>query len=160
MVSVNLVQSLCLPSGKRAVIEMQLNGEYSGKILLLEPDQQTESETGVQVSGALIKPAVGGRAKLVVSNLLGFTQKVPTATKVGEDSEVVLASIVKSDAADDPVSPTSTMPEGCEVRRVDTGRALDPASRQQRSKELVGKLDLLDEEQTKRLQFACSMPRL
>ena len=69
---------------------------------------------------AFIEPAVDGRAKLVVLNMLGFIQEVPSGAKVGEVSEVV-ASIVKSDTADDPVSPSSTMPEGCEVQKVDTG---------------------------------------
>ena len=90
VVRVRLLQSVrVLPHQTRSVL-VQVDAESCKGPLLLEYQSDVEEATGLQVEDALLSPAKGGVAKLVVANRSGFTQVAQEGADLGEATEVTL----------------------------------------------------------------------
>lgn len=83
-VRVKLSQSVQLLPHQAVVAQVQLDSMHCGiKPLLLERSTKIEEATGLHVEDALLQPIVEGRAQMVLSNPLGFTQITKEGLELG-----------------------------------------------------------------------------
>ena len=90
-VRVRLVESLRLLPNETFLATVQLvDGELQGteSHLLFEPDPDLHGDRGVQISDAVIRAPEDGITKLLLSNCLGFTQRVEEGLQIGTASRV------------------------------------------------------------------------
>ena len=93
LVRVHLVQSVRLRPLQSALVAVELESSQHLKgPLLLEPTHRFEDESGeLQFSNALVQPT-DSRAKVLISNPTGITQKLKEGTWVGRASEAEMIS--------------------------------------------------------------------
>ena len=140
-ISIKLVQSLRLPPGQCTVVPVQVEGARDGAPLLLEPTQAFEQEIGLELSDTLLQSSADGLAQAVVANTSGFTQRVDPGTLMGQAEEVTLVDYLDAGTSDDPLTELSS----CEIVRIDTSE--DSTARKCKLLDMVGRPELLDEEQ-------------
>ena len=145
-VRVSLVQSVRLPPGRGAVVDVQVDSHQPGKSLLLEWNGEREKELGLAVGDALLQPDQDGRARVLLSNHSLHTQQLTPGICLGEAVEV---SVIDPSSQDpdrqDKVTPVEELLAAPGVKKLNSAHDVD---RQQRLLEIVGKPDLLDDEQT------------
>ena len=97
-VRVKLLQSVQLLPHQAVVAQVQLDSSHCRtEPLLLERSAQTEEDTGLQIEDALLQPSTNGRAQLVLSNPLGFTQSANQGLELGT---AIPATVVHPDLCD------------------------------------------------------------
>lgn len=84
-VRVRLLQATRLLPQQSVVVRAQADPrpQENGGPLLVEPDQDWERCTGLQVDAALVSPSQDGCVDMVVTNPSGFTQTVDARTEFG-----------------------------------------------------------------------------
>ena len=94
-VRVRLLQSVQLLPYQAVVAQVQLDSMHCEiEPLLLERSTKIEEATGLQVEDTLLQPTVEGRAQMVLSNPLGFTQIAKEGLELGT---AIPATIVQPD---------------------------------------------------------------
>ena len=146
-VRVNLVQTVRFLPHQSITVQVKIDGKEG--TLLVEPDNELEAVTGVQVEDTLVQLNGEGLAHVVLSNMTGCSSCVDAGTVIGEAAEV---DIVKADEAviiNPSVSGTPLLRPDDELTVV---RNIELANtREEKLKELVGKPKLLDERQREEL---------
>ncbi len=72
-VSVRLVQSLRLPPGHCAVVQVEVDGVLKDLPQMLEPDPSVREEWGLELTESVLEVSEEGRAHVVVTNNSGWT---------------------------------------------------------------------------------------
>lgn len=97
--SVRLVQSLRLPAGCCAVVQVEVEGAPQGVLRVLEPDLYVQSELGLELVDAVVQVSKMGRAPVLVTNKSGVTQRVVSGTLLGGAAEAEVMDAGESFAA-------------------------------------------------------------
>ena len=100
--SVCLVQSLRLPSGRSAIVPVQIKGQFhqSSQAMLVEGHQASEIETGVVVEDAILPNTEDGFTSIVVLNYSGMTRSIPLGTVLGAAEAVEVMSETQHEPID------------------------------------------------------------
>ena len=115
---------------------------------MLEPDQTFEQELGLEVSDTLLRLSVDGLAQAVVVNTSGFTQRVAPGTMMGQAEEVIVVDGARTETGGD-LSMEEPVPPSCEIMKIDVSQ--DCTARKCKLLEIVGRPELLNDEQVKYL---------
>lgn len=137
-VNVNTVESVRVLPGQSSVVTVQLNTCAIKGPVLLQQSKLTE-KLGLYISEGIVQPTGDGKALAVITNHLGFTQKLPAGTIIGSAEEadmVMVPSELKCTTTDDSNS-----------WRVQTVTETQVNSCGQKLLDLVGKPDLMDKDQ-------------
>ena len=67
-------------------------------LLLLETDEPTQDETGVQILSALVQPSEDGAATVLLTNRQSFTHRIEEGTVVGAASSVTVVDAENKEA--------------------------------------------------------------
>ena len=151
--TVRLVQSLRLPAGRCAVVQVEIEGTPQGALQVLESAPSLQDELGLELTDAVVQVSEMGRAQVLVMNNSGFTQRVVSGTLLGEaveamvmDSQKALtAALNSSQPSSEDSSPDV---ERCEVLKIDVSED----ERKHRLLEMVEISGLLDPEQAECLR--------
>ena len=147
-VRVNMVQTVRFLPHQSLAVPVKIDRKEKGT-LLVEPDNDLEAVTGLQVEDTLIRLTEEGLAHVVLSNMTGCSSCIQAGTMIGEAAEV---DVVKGD---DPTLinsfciGTPSIKSGDE--RTVIRNIMSASDREKKLQELVGKPRLLDEGQTKEL---------
>ena len=128
-IRVSLVQSLKLPPSQSALVPIRLDScaVKEDQTLLIEGEQFLD-RTGLVLENAVVSASRDGTAHLVITNMTGFTQRVPEGTVVGDAQ---IAEVVTTEPG--PIDASSA-----DVRR------LSSSQDDQRRKKLLETLQLPD----------------
>ena len=150
-VRVSLVQSLHLLPHQSALVQVQVESHCeNGNALLLEHSTKVEDANGLLLENALIQPDGDGFAQLVISNPTGCSCTLEGGTHLGEAERATL--VVEPE-----LGPSSNPPTGEHTQSLAHVRMVqDVAWRKQRLRELIGKPELLSEEQAEELHVFLS----
>ena len=151
--TVRLVQSLRLPAGRCAVVQVEIEGTPQGALQVLESAPSLQDELGLKLTDAVVQVSEMGRAQVLVTNNSGFTQRVVSGTLLGEaveamvvdSQEALTAALNSSQPSSEDSSPDG---ERCEVLKIDVSED----ERKRRLLEMVEISGLLDPEQAECLQ--------
>ena len=102
-VHVRLLQSVCLPPGQSIFARVEIPGHIQApNPILLECDESIGGVVGLQVDDSLVEVPDDGTAKLSITNLSGFTQRLERGMRVGSATPVTVED------CGEPVEPSRT----------------------------------------------------
>ena len=90
-VHVRLLQSVCLPPGQSIFARVEIPGHIQApNPILLEGDESIGGVVGLQIDDSLVEVPDDGTAKLSITNLSGFTQRLERGMRVGSAAPVTV----------------------------------------------------------------------
>ena len=107
-VHVRLLQTTRVPPHQSAVVAVQVDKQHHRGPLVLESDPSLEESTGLFIDTALIRP---GQARILISNPMGYTQKIQKGTQLGTATRAKVVSTATEEIKTQALSDSSTTEE-------------------------------------------------
>lgn len=107
-VHVRLLQTTRVPPHQSAVVAVQVDKQHHRGPLVLESNPSLEESTGLFIDTALIRP---GQACILISNPMGYTQKIQKGTQLGMATRAKVVSTATEEIKTQALSDSSTTEE-------------------------------------------------